>query len=97
MGFEKIVTSGDKNIAIIGSTQARIKVNPVDSNLVMRVGRMLFLFNALIAPSLLPSALLKIDIAANTKPKRMPATVDRTPAMVNTSVWFIGLNVLQLT
>jgi hypothetical protein len=37
---------------------------------------------------------LKIDIEASTNPKRIPATVDNTPAVVSISEWGIGVTYL---
>ncbi|EMV36766.1 hypothetical protein ECBCE002MS12_0300 [Escherichia coli BCE002_MS12] len=45
----------------------------------------MFCFKAKIIPSVLELAELKMEIAANTKPNKMPATVDNTPAVLKIS------------
>lgn len=93
-GAPLTMISSGKNIATSGNKQAIIKVKPVDSNLLIIFGKMLFLLSALIAPSFPSFALLKIDIEASTKPKSIPAIVESTPAVVRTSGCFIGLKTL---
>ena len=92
IGLPATITSSGRNIAINGNIHAMMRVNPVESNLFTRVGNTLFCLRALIAPSLSLFALLNIDIAARTKPNRMPDIVESTPAVVSTSACFIGLN-----
>ncbi|HHM2157291.1 TPA: hypothetical protein ACRG3Y_005915, partial [Klebsiella pneumoniae] len=79
------------NIAINGKTQASIRVAPVVSRFKIIFGRIFVCFRANIMPSGLELAELNIEIAARTKPNRMPATVDNTPAVLKMSVCAIGL------
>ncbi|MEG5426549.1 MULTISPECIES: hypothetical protein [Enterobacter] len=95
IGFPFKIKSFGRNIAINGKIHAIINVTPVESNLLIINGRMLFLLSALIAPSLSLFALLKIEMAARTKPNKIPETVERTPAVVITSGCFIGLKIKE--
>ncbi|MBL1728860.1 hypothetical protein ELD60_29920, partial [Klebsiella pneumoniae] len=73
------------NIAINGKIHANIKVTPVDNRLRIILGKILFCFKAKIIPSVLELAELKMEMAANTNPNKMPATVDNTPAVLKIS------------
>lgn len=85
------ITLSLTNIAISGKTQASISVAPVVSKFMIIFGNILVCFKANMMPSGLELAELKIDIAASTKPNRIPATVDNTPAVLKMSVCAIGL------
>lgn len=67
------------NIASNGNTQDAIKVAPVAISPQIISFNALFFFRAPSTPLLL-SALVKIVMAAKTKPNRIPETVERTPA-----------------
>lgn len=94
MRIPPIKTLSFTNMAISGNMQATINVAPVDSKFLISFGSIFVFFNANIIPSGLELAELKIEMAARTKPKRIPATVESTPAVLRISVWDIGLTYL---
>ncbi len=69
---------------------AKINVMPVANKFLIILGSTFVAFNACIMPSGPELAELNIEMAANTKPKRIPATVERTPAVLSISVCAIG-------
>ncbi|PPC64155.1 hypothetical protein C1Y41_05825 [Pantoea sp. ICBG 1758] len=81
------------NIDIIEKTHAKISVVPVVNNVLISFGSIFVAFNELTIPLGLEPAELKIEIAANTNPKSIPATVDITPATVRISTCGIGFEI----
>ncbi|EPK3182654.1 hypothetical protein [Enterobacter kobei] len=92
--IESMIILSLMNIATKGKIHANIKVTPVDNKLRMILGSILFCFRAKIIPSVLELAELNIEIAANTKPNKIPATVDNTPAVLKISECPIGARYL---